>query len=172
MSGPYDAIKDNLELLKSLEHLTEWIHPGTLCILGPSSAPEEQFCSWSCIQTITGSFMNYFCLVTKSCPTLCDPPTYCSLPGSSIHGIFWARILEWVAVSSSWGSSQLRDQTHVSCIGRQFFFFYNWATREAIYELALCILLNHMTSRRDNFLSGALRIPNPKCQPTTLQFPS
>ena len=40
----------------------------------------------------------------QSCPTLCDPME-CSLPGSSVHGIFLARILEWVAVSSSSGSS-------------------------------------------------------------------
>ena len=39
-------------------------------------------------------------------------------PGSSVHGIFQARILEWVATSSSRGSSQTRDQTHVSCISR------------------------------------------------------
>ena len=41
--------------------------------------------------------------VTQSCPTLCDPMNYCSLPGSSIHRIFQARVLEWVAISfSSW----------------------------------------------------------------------
>ena len=44
-----------------------------------------------------------------------DPMDY-SLPGSSVHGILQARILEWVAVSFSWGSSQPRDQTQVSCI--------------------------------------------------------
>ena len=38
--------------------------------------------------------------VTQSCPTLCDP-VGCSLPGSSVHGIFKARVLEWVAVSFS-----------------------------------------------------------------------
>ena len=48
------------------------------------------------------------------CPTLCDPVD-CSLPGSSIHGILQARILEWVAIPFSRGSSQLRDRTHVSC---------------------------------------------------------
>ena len=42
--------------------------------------------------------------VAQSCPTLCDP-TDCSLPGSSVHGIFPARILEWVTISSSRGSS-------------------------------------------------------------------
>ena len=47
-------------------------------------------------------------LVAKSCPTLCDPID-CSLPGSSIHGIFQTRILEWVAISFSRGSSPRRD---------------------------------------------------------------
>ena len=46
------------------------------------------------------------------CPLLCDPID-CSPPGSSVHGILQARILEWVAVSSSKGSSQIRDQTRV-----------------------------------------------------------
>ena len=45
--------------------------------------------------------------------TLCNP-TDCSLPGSSVHGIFQARILEWLAKSSSRGSSRPRDRTHVS----------------------------------------------------------
>ena len=51
---------------------------------------------------------------------LCDPMDY-SLPGSSIHGISQAKILEWVAISFSRGSSQPRDQTCVSyiCTGRR-----------------------------------------------------
>ena len=53
--------------------------------------------------------------VAQSCATLCDPMD-CSLPGSSIHGIFQARVLEWGAVSFSRGSSRLRNQTQVSCI--------------------------------------------------------
>ena len=48
--------------------------------------------------------------VTQSCPTLCNPMDR-GLPGSSVHGILQARILEWVAISFSRGSSQLRDQT-------------------------------------------------------------
>ena len=59
-------------------------------------------------------------LVTKSCPTLCDPMDY-SLPGSSVHGIIQARILEWGAISSSRGSSWPRDSTHVSCLAGRFF---------------------------------------------------
>ena len=59
--------------------------------------------------------------ITQSCPTLCDPVD-CSPPGSSVHGILQARILEWVAVPSSRGSSQPRNQTcfaYISCIGRR-----------------------------------------------------
>ena len=51
--------------------------------------------------------------VTQSCWTLCDP-TGCSLLGSSIHGIFQARELEWIAISFPRESSQPRDQTQVS----------------------------------------------------------
>ena len=51
--------------------------------------------------------------VAQSCPTLCDPMD-CSLPGSSVHGIFQAIVLEWIAISFSRGSSRPRDQTRVS----------------------------------------------------------
>ena len=57
------------------------------------------------------------CVCTQLCLTLWDPMN-CNPPGSSVHGIFQARILEWVATSSS------RDWTHVSCISRLFFFFF------------------------------------------------
>ena len=56
----------------------------------------------------------------QPCLTLCNPID-CSPPDSSVYGIFQARILEWVAMSSSRGSSQLRDQTHISCIAGRFF---------------------------------------------------
>ena len=59
---------------------------------------------------------------------LCDPMD-CSSPGSSVHGILQARILEWVAISFSRGSSWPRDQTHIPCIGRQI--LSHWATWEA-----------------------------------------
>ena len=62
--------------------------------------------------------------VTQSCPTLCDPMD-CSLPGSSLHGILQARVLEWVAISFSRGSSQPRDRSQVSCIpGVSIFYFH------------------------------------------------
>ena len=66
-------------------------------------------------------------LVTKSYPTLCISMG-CSPPGSSVHRISLARILEWVAISFSRGSSRPRDQTCVSCIGR--WILYCRITRE------------------------------------------
>ena len=62
----------------------------------------------------------------QSCPTLCDPMD-CSLPGSSVHGILQARILQGFATFSSRGPSRPRDQTHIShasSIGRQV--LYHW----------------------------------------------
>ena len=55
---------------------------------------------------------------------ICDPLD-CSSPGSSVHGIFQARILEWVAISLFRGSSQTRDWTHVSCTDR--WILHPWA---------------------------------------------
>ena len=57
----------------------------------------------------------------QSCVTLCDPMDCRLPPGSSVYGILQARILEWVAISSSRGPSQPRDSTCaacVSCIGK------------------------------------------------------
>ena len=69
--------------------------------------------------------------VTQSCPALCDRID-CSPPGSSVCRIFQAgSTLEWVAISSSRGSSRLRDWTRVSCVGR--WILYPWeAGRESV----------------------------------------
>ena len=76
--------------------------------------------------------MYYVCMLAKSlqlCPALCNPMD-CSLPDSSFHGILQAKILEWVAIPFSRGSSQHRDQirvSYISCVGRQLlyqFFYY------------------------------------------------
>ena len=63
------------------------------------------------------------CLVIKSCPTFLwpHPAMYCSSPGSSVHGISQARILEWVTISYSKGSFWPRDQKHISCLTGRFF---------------------------------------------------
>ena len=66
--------------------------------------------------------------VAQSCLTLCDAVD-CRPPGSSVHGTLQARILEWVAVSFSRGSSWPRDRTQVSHIAGRHFNL--WATREA-----------------------------------------
>ena len=66
---------------------------------------------WS---NLTCVFYKCCCLVTNSSLTLCNP-TDCSPQDFSVHGISQARILEWVAISSSGGSSWPRNQTHVSC---------------------------------------------------------
>ena len=67
--------------------------------------------------------------VVQSCPTFCDPVDY-RLPGISVHGILQARILEWVTISFSRGSSRPRDRTRVSWVGGRCFNL--WATREAL----------------------------------------
>ena len=64
---------------------------------------------------------------------LCDPMD-CSLPDSSVHGIFQAIVLEWIAISFSRGSSQLRDRTRVSHIVDRRLTV--WATREVLLETA------------------------------------
>ena len=81
--------------------------------------------------------------------------TDCSLPGSSVHGIFQVRILEWVALSHSRGSSQSRDLTSISCIscfGRQILYHCaTWAYKGILLgpkkkNIAIC---NNMDGPRD-----------------------
>ena len=69
------------------------------------------------------------CLCIQSCPTLWDPMNY-SPPGSSVHGILQARILEKAVMPSNRWSSQPRDQTQVSPIAGRFLII--WATRQAL----------------------------------------
>ena len=88
----------------------------------------------------------------KSCPTLCNPMA-CSLPGFLVHGIFQARILEWVTISFSRRSSWPRNWTCVSSIvGRRFAV---WATREVswmskskqlLLTKGLCVILSSMNN--------------------------
>ena len=78
------------------------------------------------------------CSVTQLCLTLCNPMDYSPL-GASVHGIFQARIREWVAISYSRGSSSPRNRMHISCIssfGRRIF---NHGTT---WEALLCIIYN------------------------------
>ena len=94
------------------------------------STPEnkEKFCIaflsqgayWKLYRYSTNIEMKLKLLDTQSCLTLCNPRD-CNLPGSSVHGILQARVLEWVAYPFSRGSSWPRDQTCVSCIAGRFF---------------------------------------------------
>ena len=79
-------------------------------------------CVCVCVCVCIYIYIHCVCLlVAHSCLTLSDPMD-CSPPGSSVHGILQARILQLVAIpSSSRESSQLRDQTQVSCIAGRFF---------------------------------------------------
>ena len=72
----------------------------------------------------------------KSCLTLCDPVD-CSLPGSSVHEIFQTRVLEWVAIFFSRGSSKPRDRTRISCTAGRCFTI--WATREPNIYVCVCV---------------------------------
>ena len=76
--------------------------------------------------------------VSQSCPTLCDPMN-CSPPVCSVHEVLQARILEWVAIPFSRGSSQPRDWTWVSCISCRFFTLWTirkdcWISYEQIQK--------------------------------------
>ena len=87
--------------------------------------------SGNVIQSMLTVWVVCACLCTQLHQTLCDPMD-CSPPGSSVHSIFQARILDQIAISFSRGSSPLRDQTRVSCvscIGRLI--LYHCATWEA-----------------------------------------
>ena len=84
------------------------------------------------------------CVCARSYLTFCDLMDYIP-PCSSVHGILQARILEWVAISYSRGSSQLRDQAQVSCtscIGRQILYYHT--TWEAPSYLYWGLLITHV----------------------------
>ena len=107
-------------------------HSGESCsclwaCLGPPHSPSQTYAprledlwgegllvNWTYNWDLLGACV---CLVAKLYPTLCDL-MHCSPPGSSLHGISKVRILEWVAVSFSRGSSQPRDRTNISRIDR------------------------------------------------------
>ena len=97
-------------------------------------------------------------LVAQSCPTLCDPM---DLSGFFVHGILQARILEWVAIPLSRGSSWPRNRTQISCTTGRFFTI--WATRK--------VPMVHSKKRQ-----GAGRVAQKKpmlffiCQATTHYF--
>ena len=121
-----------MEILQA--RILEWI---AMSSSRGSSKPRDR----TQVSHITGRFFTIWApKLLQSCLTLCNPMD-CSLPGSSVHGISQARILEWVAMSSSRGSSQPRNQTcvsYVSCTGRQVFCFFVFLTTSATQEAPFC----------------------------------
>ena len=91
------------------------------------------------------------------CLTLCDPMDW-HLPGSSVHGILQARMLEWVAVPFSRGSSWPRDQTHISCVSCLSGGFF---TTSATWEAHLYIYVYLLP------LGPPSRLPTPPLLATT-----
>ena len=90
--------------------------------------------------------MKVWSKVAQSCPTLCDPMD-CSLPGSSVHRILQAKILEWVAIFFSRGFSWPRDQTQVSCIAGRCFTL--WANRKWRHPSYLSMPLSQYHHERE-----------------------
>ena len=103
-------------------------------------------------------------LVTKSCPTVCNPM---DLPGSSVHGILQARILEWVAMSFSRESPWPRDQTQVSYASGSLLhwrqIFNDWATSLGVPLSFLIIVLGIIISKSKS--SHKVPCPNPCSAP-------
>ena len=109
------------------------------CFPKEKSGVSKKLCTWSKITQV-------------SLPS--RDPMDCSLPGSSVHGILQARVLEWVAISFSKGSSWPRDRTLVSHIaGRRFTL---WDTREAWKQNT------RQSSKKIRCLTCALAIPHPQ----------
>ena len=126
--------------LRTIEPLSQVLHLGYLSEIPLRNSQTEQQSSkmplflkrlytvlWRKLSP--EGFQTMCVLVTQLCLTPCNTMDRI-LPGSSIHGILQARILEWVAISFSKGSFQPRDRTWVSCIAGRC--FTAWATREAM----------------------------------------
>ena len=115
----------------------------TLCWSSEQMAEESEYSEQTGYETnvplqlkaaamLSCSYCMSDCVCAQSCQTLCNSMG-CSPPGSSVHGILQARILEWVAISFSRGSSWPRDGT--GSPGLEGGFFTVWATREALLHI-------------------------------------
>ena len=118
-----------------LSHVQLFATPWTVACQAPMSMEFSRQEYWSRLPFLSSKKELY----TQSCLTLWDPMDF-SPSGFAVHGILQARILKWVAIPFSRGSSWPRDQTWVSCIADRFSII--WATREACYSTA-CKLCSH-----------------------------
>ena len=96
--------------------------------------------------------LRQLCLVTQSCPTCAA--TLAVACQATVHGIFQARMLEWVSMPSSRGSSWPKDQTHISCVYCIAVKLFHWATRGALFLYTWTIIF---TSFRGVFIGMWLR---------------
>jgi len=111
------------------------------------------------ISSLSLSSLKVKVLVSQSHLSLSDPMDF-SLPGSSVHGILQARIMEWTAISFFRGSSRPRDQTRVSCTAGRFFTI--WTTKETpdssllVYKkvTVFYILILHTTTLLNLFINS------------------
>ena len=134
------------QLVKNLPTMWEtWVRSlGWEDPLEKGKATHFSILAWRISWNVCIVFIHSMCVrpeSLQSCPTACDPMD-CSPPGSSVHGILQARILEWVAMPSSRGSSRPRDQT---CIVRRF---TTGASLEAHSFNTLQIFLEHLLCAR------------------------
>ena len=120
------------------------------CFILLSHKEEQMWVSWAEVNEPRACYTKWSKLecvnVAQSCPTLCNPMDY------TVHKIFQARIVEWVAFPFSRASSQPRDWTQVSCITG--IFFTRWATREAQEYYRCCSTRALLLSRGHSAMSG------------------
>jgi len=129
-----DVVVAGVQSLRCVWLLLLTVHaaPWTAAHQASQSFISPRVCSKRC-----GTYVQWNIIVVKSlsCVWFFSDPMDCSPPGSSVHGISQARILEWVAISFFRGSSWARDQTYASCTGRQI--LYHWTTRKDHYGIFL-----------------------------------
>ena len=155
-----------LLLLSRFSRVRLWATPGTAAYQAPPSMGFSRQEYWSGLPLPSPKILYTIeSEVTQLCPTLCGPMD-CSLPGSSVHRIFQAIVLEWIAISFSSGSSWPRDRTWVSRIVDRRFTI--WATSGVPFPT-----LRHLpdpgvkpASLVSPALAGRFFIPS-----TTLQIP-
>ena len=137
LTCPWNLIETTLPGPRSCASLVT-LRKLTYSCIQPSCGPATGLSAWSVGQRSEyqsphawGSFPGQVCFKSlQSCLTFCHPVD-CSLPGSSVHGILQARILKWVAMSSSRECSQPRDQTCISSVSR--------ISRRVLYLLHLLV---------------------------------
>ena len=127
------------------------IHHSTIYNSKDMEATEMFTDRWMDKAAVVHKYNGILCLVAQSCLALWDVMD-CSPSGSSVHRIFQARILEWVAISFSRGSSLPRNWTGISCIAGGF--FTSWATRE------VTTMEYYSTIKRNEFESVLMRWMN------------